>query len=212
MRLTVTTFLTLDGVVQAPGGPDEDRSGGFEQGGWQVPYGDDEGGEIISARFASASAFLLGRGTYEIFAGYWPHVPDDNPIAAALNKLPKYVVSTTLTELSWQNSTLIGGDVAEQVAALKTLPGQELQVYGSGQLIRSLLAHDLVDEFQLLIYPVVLGAGRRLFGEGTPAAFRLADSRTTSSGVIVATYLPDGRPRYGSFATTPEPEHHRALR
>jgi dihydrofolate reductase len=178
-----------------------------------VPYADDDMGEIISARFASAEAFLLGRGTYEIFAGHWPHVPDDNPIAAALNKLPKYVVSTTLSTLAWPNSTLIGTDVAEQVAKLKQRPGQELQVHGSGQLIRTLMAHDLVDEYQLLIYPVVLGAGRRLFADSVPAAaFRLADTKTTSSGVIALTYLPAGQPRYGSFASAPEPDQHRLLR
>jgi dihydrofolate reductase len=213
MRLTVTTFLTLDGVVQAPGAPEEDRGGGFEQGGWLVPYADNDMGEIMSARFAAAGGFLLGRRTYEIFASHWPHVPDDNPVAAALNKLPKYVVSTTLSTLTWQNSTLIGTDVAERVAALKELPGEELQVHGSGQLIRTLMAHDLVDEYQLLIYPVVLGSGRRLFTDSAPAtSFRLADTRTTSTGVIVLTYLPSGQPRYGSFASAPEPDNQRLLR
>lgn len=210
MRLTVTTFMTLDGVVQGPGAPDEDRSGGFEQGGWLVLYADDDMGELIGARFAKAGAFLLGRRTYEIFAGHWPHVPDDNPVAAALNRFPKYVVSTTLETTEWENSSLISTDVVEQIAALKEQPGDELQVHGSGRLVKTLSAHGLVDEHQLLVYPVVLNYGRRLFdGLPAPAAFRLAESRTTSRGVLAVTYLPAGQPTYDSFAV---PEQHRLLR
>lgn len=213
MRLTATTFVTMDGVVQGPGAPDEDRSGGFEQGGWLVPYADDDMGEIMGARFAAAEAFLLGRRTYELFAAHWPDVPDDNPVARALNKLPKYVVSATITGPAWSNSAVISGDVAAEVNRLKALPGGELQVHGSPQLVRSLLADGLIDEFQLLIYPVVLGQGRRIFDDpGFAAAFRLVGSATTRSGIAALTYLPAGNPRYGSFAADPEPERHRILR
>lgn len=209
MRLTVTSFMTMDGVVQAPGGPEEDPRDGFEQGGWQVPYADDDMGEIIDARMAAAGAFLLGRYTYQIFAGYWPHVSDDNPVARTLNGLPKYVASTTLTEPEpvWAHSTLLGPDPAAAVAELKAAEGGDLQVFGSGRLVRFLLAHGLVDELQVLVYPVVLGAGHRLFPDGSPAtAFRLTSSRTTSAGVLALTYEPDGSPRYGSFMVDQEPE------
>jgi dihydrofolate reductase len=213
VRLTSTMFVTLDGVTQAPGAPDEDRSGGFAHGGWLVPYADNDMGEIIAGRFSRASAFLLGRRTYEIFAGHWPGVPDGNPVAAALNTLPKYVVSTTLTEVSWGNSSLLGGGLVEAVAGLKALPGDELQVHGSGALVKTLLANDLLDEIQLLVYPVVLGAGRRLFDDpGLTAAFRLVGSRTTASGISALTYVPDGKPRYDSFASAPEPAQQRILR
>jgi dihydrofolate reductase len=213
MRLTVTMFMTLDGVVQAPGAPDEDRRGGFTRGGWLVPYADPDMGKLVTDGFANADAFLLGRRTYEIFAGHWPRVPDDNPIAAALNRLPKYVVSTTLTARpAWQPTTIVH-DVAREVANLKTLPGRELQVHGSPTLVRALIAHDLVDEFRLWTYPVILGTGRRLFDDAALAtALRLVSSRTTSTGVIVSTYRPDGQPKQGSFALDPEPVEHRILR
>jgi dihydrofolate reductase len=160
------------------GGPDEDCSGGFQRGGWLVPYADDDIGASVTAWFAEADAFLLGRRTYQIFAGHWPRVPDDNPIAAALNNVPKYVVSTTLQSLTWDKSTLIGPDV--------------------------------VDE---MIYPVFLRAGRRLFDRpGLEGALRLADSKTTGSGVVVLTYEPAGAPQLGSFELAPEPEQHRILR
>ncbi|MBA9007828.1 dihydrofolate reductase family protein [Thermomonospora cellulosilytica] len=199
MRLVLDTFLTLDGVMQAPGQPDEDPSGGFGHGGWQVPYFDEELARIKTEWFEAAEAFLLGRRTYEIFAGYWPKVTDeDNVIARWLNALPKYVASTTLKELTWENSTLISGDVVEEVRRLKERPGGELQVHGSGRLAQTLMAHDLVDEYRLWIYPVVLGSGRRLFDERTTAALRLVHSQTTSAGAIVAVYHPAGKPTYGT--------------
>jgi dihydrofolate reductase len=202
MRLTLHTFLTLDGVLQAPGGPDEDREGGFAHGGWSFPYDDEDFGKAMVGWFDNADAFLLGRKTYEIFAGYWPKVTDpDDPIAGRLNALPKHVASTTLTSLGWQNSSLLAGDVAAAVAELKEQPGRELQVHGSGLLAHTLIAHDLVDEYRLLIFPVHLGSGKKLFPDGaTAAALRLVTSSTTSTGVIIATYEPDGPARYGSYA------------
>lgn len=202
MRLIVTTFLSLDGVMQAPGAPDEDRSHGFGHGGWLVPYADQDMGRIVVDWFASADSFLLGRKTYEIFAAHWPHVTAENdPVATKLNSLPKYVVSKTLDKVEWNNSTLIKGDVAEEVAKLKRRPGKELQVHGSGDLAQTLMQHDLVDEYRLWFYPVVLGSGKRLFREGSVAkALRLVSSNTTSTGVVVNSYQPAGKVKYGSFA------------
>ena len=205
MRLTLHTFLTLDGVMQAPGGPDEDRAGGFEHGGWSFPYGDDDFGAAMVGWFDQAEAFLLGRRTYDIFSSYWPQVTDPaNPIAGKLNALPKYVASTTLDSVTWHNSVLLGGDVATEVGKLKEQPGRELQVHGSGELAQTLIEYDLVDEYRLLTFPVHLGAGRMLFRDGLRAgALRLISSTSTSTGVVIARYEPDGPPRYGSFDLDP---------
>jgi dihydrofolate reductase len=201
MRLTINTFLTVDGVMQAPGGPEEDPSGGFEHGGWSFPYADEDMGRIIVGWFANADAFLLGRKTYDIFAAHWPRVTDENdPVAAKLNALPKYVVSTTLASPAWRNTTVIRGNVADEVRRLKAQPGNELQVHGSGGLATTLMADDLIDEYRLWIYPVVLGTGRRLFGDATAHAMRLVGTKTTGSGITILTYVPDGAPRHGSFA------------
>ena len=198
-KLVVTTFVTLDGVMQAPGGPDEDPSG-FEHGGWQAPLFDDEAGAFIDEVYERVGSFLLGRKTYDIFAAYWPHVTDkENLIASRLNSLPKYVASRSLEKAEWHNSTVIR-DVPTEVAALKEQPGGELLVHGSGNLIQTLIAHDLVDAYNVLTYPLVLGTGKRLFPEGvTPGALRLTESRTTSKGAVISSYEPAGKPTYGEF-------------
>ena len=202
MKLTLHTFLTLDGVLQAPGGPDEDPDGHFEHGGWSFPYGDDDFGNAIDGWFAHADAFLLGRKTYQIFASYWPKATHPERVSSQLNTLPKYVASTTLESVDWEGSHLLRGDVVEAVTALKGQPGDELQAHGSGDLAQTLIEHDLVDEYRLLYFPVHLGTGKKLFRDGAKAAaLTLVDSSTTSTGVIIATYRPDGQPRYGSFAT-----------
>ncbi|WP_314252221.1 dihydrofolate reductase family protein [Streptomyces kutzneri] len=200
-KLTLTTFVTLDGVMQAPGGPDEDRGGGFEYGGWVAPFADEGMGEFITEVFGRAEAFLLGRKTYEIFASYWPEHDDPaDPVAGKLNRLPKYVASTTLAEPAWGPVTVLDGEhlQSEIVRVKDTLDG-ELQVHGSGQLAQWLLARDLVEEINLLVFPVVLGAGQRLFPTGgLPTAYELTASRTTSSGTAVHTYRPTGRASFGT--------------
>jgi dihydrofolate reductase len=202
MRLTLQTFLSLDGVLQAPGGPDEDRSGGFQHGGWSFPYGDDDFGAAVVRWFDQADAFLLGRKTYEIFAGFWPKVTDPtDPIAGKLNALPKFVASNTLDSVDWHGSTLLGSDVVSEVAKLKEQPGNELQVHGSGDLAHILIENDLIDEYRLFSFPVHLGSGKKLFRDGArPAALKLISTSTTGSGVVISTYRPDGAVRYGSYA------------
>jgi dihydrofolate reductase len=194
MRVVVSEFMTLDGVMQAPGGAEEDRSGGFELGGWQGAYWDDLAGKAVDEGLAQTEGLLLGRRTYDIFAAYWPNATDPEDAAAAgiLNGLPKYVASTTLEEpLEWEKSTLIKGDVPSGVARLKEQAGKDLRVFGSGELAQTLMAHGLVDEYQLQINPVVLGSGRRLFREGGPRMpLTLVDSTTTGTGVLILTYRP----------------------
>src|SRR5450432_3605707 len=199
MRLTLQTFLTLDGVLQAPGGPDEDRDGGFEHGGWSFPYADEESGAAIVRWFDQADAFLLGRRTYQIFSGFWPKVTDPaDPIAGKLNALPKFVASNTLDSVGWSGSTLLGGDLVSEVAKLKEQPGNELQVHGSGDLAHTLIENDLIDEYRLFYFPVHLGSGKKLFRDGArSAALQLISSFTTGPGVIISTYRPAGAVRYG---------------
>lgn len=201
MKLTTTTFVSVDGVMQGPGGPDEDRRGGFERGGWITPLVDKETGTFINEIYARADAFLFGRRTYEIFAGYWGTMsdPSKNPIASALNARPKYVASTTLTHPRWANTTVLTGAVASAVGDLKAKPGGELQVHGSGKLIRWLLENHLVEEMNLLIFPVVVGQGTRLFPDSGPdTALKLQESRATPGGVTIQVYRPNGRPQYGT--------------
>jgi len=202
MRLTVTTFVTLDGVYQAPGGPGEDDSGGFRHGGWSFPYADEDFGNAMVGWFTKADAFLLGRKTYDIFASHWPKVTDPaDPIASRLNALPKYVVSSSQRSPDWRNSHLVTGDVPAEIAKLKHLPGNELQVHGSGHLVHTLIRHGLADEYRLLVFPVILGTGKRLFPDGDiAAALRLTDTKATAKGVQILTYEPAGPAQYGSFA------------
>ena len=199
-KLIVSTFVTLDGVMQAPGGPEEDPTGGFTYGGWTVNYWDDMMGQVMGGYMAKPFELLLGRKTYEIFAAHWPNIKDD-PVADKLNSIKKYVVSGTLDEVKWNNSTLIMGNVVQAIRNLKEQKGPEIQVHGSGNLIQTLLQHDLIDEFRLWIFPVTIGKGKRLFGEGTqPVNLKLIDSKTSTTGVIIATYEPAGDLKTGSFA------------
>ena len=197
-NLVVGTFTTLDGVMQAPGGPNEDRDGGFPHGGWLVPYFDAKFGEIMTEWTKRAGAFLLGRKTYEIFAGSWPKSTDPaDEVAAALNTRPKFVASRTLDKLTWNNSHLLKGNVAQEVAKLKA-QGGEIQVHGSGNLIQTLLQHDLVDTLRIWQFPVVLGTGKRLFGEGTiPRSFRLVDTQLNTTGAVLHVYERAGGLKYG---------------
>jgi dihydrofolate reductase len=195
-RIVVVESITLDGVMQAPGAPDEDTRDGFAHGGWALPYNDEVMGREM-AKGMGTTELLFGRLTYERFYAHWPNQPEPNPFTQVLNATQKYVVSTTLSEpLPWVNSTLLAGDAATSVAKLKEQPGKDLAVLGSGELVRSLLRHDLIDEYTLLIHPLVLGTGRRLFADhGSAATLRLAGSVTTTTGVVVATYHPVDRSR-----------------
>lgn len=198
-KLVVGTFLTLDGVMQAPGGPNEDRDGGFQHGGWLVPYFDEKLGETMTEWTKRAGVFLLGRKTYEIFAGSWPKSTDPaDEIAMALNTRPKFVASRTLNKVEWNNSHLLKGDVAEEVAKLKAQEGGEIQVHGSGHLLQTLLKHNLVDTLRIWLFPVVLGTGKRLFAEGTiPGAFRLVDTQLSTTGAVLHVYERVGGLSYG---------------
>jgi dihydrofolate reductase len=202
-KIIVQTFLTLDGVMQAPGGPEEDTDGGFQHGGWSVGYWGDVMYEVMGRSFESLHALLLGRRTYEIFAGHWPHLGEDHPEAAAgaqLTGIPKYVASRTMKSASWANTTILDGDAAKSVAKLKQDVDTDIQVHGSSNLVQTLLRHDLVDEFGLWIFPVVLGSGKRLFGDGAiPAGLRLAEAQTSSTGVVIHRYVREGDIKYGSF-------------
>ena len=199
MQLTVTTFLSVDGVYHGPGGPDEDRSGGFDRGGWLVPHFDEATGQFMDSIFQRVDAFLLGRRTYDIFAASWPNATDpDDAVSSRLNTLPKYVASTTLKDPEWANTSVLEGDLVSAVRELKGRDGRELQVHGSGALVRFLLENDLVDRLNLLVFPVVVGAGRRLFPDsGIATGLALDESRTTGSGVTVSVYRPTGRPQFG---------------
>jgi dihydrofolate reductase len=189
-RIVVINHVTLDGVMQAPGRPDEDRRGGFEQGGWSSPYGDDVMGAAMGSRMAESGGLLFGRRTFEDLLGYWN--TQDSPFKDALNNAPKYVASRTLGEpLQWSNSTLLEGDAAHAVAELKKKPGKDLHIMGSGALIQSLMGKGVIDEYMLMIHPLVLGSGRRLFAEGSPpTTLRLVDTKTTTTGVVIATHRP----------------------
>src|SRR3712207_2987056 len=200
MKLTINMNVSVDGVMQGLGGPEEDRSGGFERGGWAMPHFDSETAALTGQVYQRADAFLFGRRTYEIFAGYWGAMADsDDPIAVALNARPKYVASTTLTEPRWADTTVLSGDVAAAVRELKAKPGGELQVHGSGSLVRRPLDDQLVDEITLLTYPVIVGQGTRLFpAAGPDTALELVDSRATSNGVTIQVYRPSGPPQYAS--------------
>jgi dihydrofolate reductase len=204
MKLTTITHVSVDGVMQGLGGPDEDRRGGFERGGWAIPLFDNEAATFLDQVFERADAFLFGRRTYEIFAGSWGTGSwganqGNNPISVALNARPKYVASTTLTDPQWADTTVLSGDVAVAIGELKAKPAAELQVHGSGALTRWLLENELVDEVTLLTYPVVIGQGTRLFpATGPDTALDLVDSRSTPSGVTIQVYRPTGRPRYAT--------------
>jgi dihydrofolate reductase len=198
-KLTVNTFMTLDGVMQAPGGPEEDPSGGFAYGGWSVNYWDDKMGEIMDEVMGTPFDLVLGRRTYEIFAAHWPYV--DDPGAEPLKKATKHVATRSLTSLEWGPSAIIEGEVHEGVAALKHGDGPELQVHGSCNLIQTLRRHGLVDEFRLWTFPVVLGSGKRLFADGTiPGELKLVDSQVSTTGVVIGTYVVSGEVKIGTFA------------
>ena len=199
-ELTITTFLTLDGVMQAPGGPDEDRRGGFRYGGWLVPHADEGMGTAITEIFSKADAFLLGRRTYDIFADYWPKVTDPkDPVATALNSLPKFVASHSRSAFDWEGTSLIR-DARHEVPRLKERFPREIQVHGSCGLAQTLIEADLIDEYRIFTFPVLLGSGKRLFGSGTvPVTLKLVDSRTTEKGTVISVYRRAGKLETGTF-------------
>jgi len=201
-KLIASTFASLDGIMQAPGGPEEDPAGGFALGGWMFAFREDQSMDISTAGFdARDRELVLGRKTYQIFEAYWPHQPDDHPIAKTFNATRKYVASRTLKELRWNNSTLLRGDVASAIGALKTQAGPDLQIIGSGNLIQTLQSASLIDEYNVWTFPVVLGRGKRLFSEtAKPLALRLVRSQVSTSGVVMSTYEPGGDIQLGSFA------------
>ena len=200
-KLVMGTFLTLDGVMQAPGGPEEDTSGGFIHGGWSFPYFDGMMGEVMDQWISRLDALLLGRKTYEIFAAHWPRVPAGDPIGEPFNRVPKYVASRTLKQGDWDPTTVLSGDLPGAIIKLKESGSGELQVHGSGDLAQTLFRHGLIDEFRIWVFPVVLGTGKRLFADGTvPAALELTETRTSSTGVLLQVYRPAGKPTYGTFA------------
>ena len=201
-KIVVLSFVTLEGVMQAPGGPEEDKGGSFKWGGWSVEYWDDYLGKVMGEQMEKPFDLLLGRKTYDIFAAYWPKMGNDNPAAASLNNAKKFVASTTLKKPEWANTTVLKNNVVSEIKKLKKQDDPEIQVHGSSNLIQTLLKHDLVDEFRLKIYPVTLGKGKHLFAEGTiPAGFQLVESNASPKGVIVATYIRAGDVKTGSFAT-----------
>ncbi len=212
-RLVASTFASLDGIMQAPGGPDEDPTGGFALGGWMFGYGDESMDISASGFDGKDRELVLGRRTYEIFEAYWPYQPADNPIARTLNAARKYVASRTLKKLQWENSHLLGEDVVGAVAALKARPGLDLQIIGSANLIQSLQAASLIDEYNVWTFPVVLGRGKRLFSEtAKPSALRLVRSQVSTTGVVMSAYAPDGDVRPGSFASAEPSEKELARR
>jgi dihydrofolate reductase len=199
-KLIVSTFLTLDGVMQAPGGPEEDDSGGFALGGWSVHYWDDQMRQVMTEAMSTPFDLVLGRRTYDIFAAYWPHAPEEAG-AKPLNEATKYVASRSRPTLEWERSVLIEGDAAEGIAELRKEDGPELQVHGSGNLIQTLMGHNLVDEYRLWVFPLVIGSGKRLFSDGTiPSGLKLVDSKVSTTGVVIGTYEPAGEIVTGSFA------------
>ncbi|MEV6007075.1 dihydrofolate reductase family protein [Streptomyces sp. NPDC051976] len=199
-QIIVCTFLTLDGVMQAPGGPDEDTQSGFEHGGWQKPVTDDEVGAAIFGWYEPSDAMLLGRKTYDIFASYWPDADPDNPFTQRMNSMDKYVASRTLTSVQWQNSHLLEGDTVDAVRRLKASDGGNINVVGSGDLAQTLMRHDLVDEYRLTIHPVIIGTGKRLFADGAiPTSLEPVSVTATKGGTVVGVYRPKGKPTYDSY-------------
>ena len=212
-RLIVSTFASLDGIVQAPGGPEEDPTGGFALGGWMFGYADESMDFAASGFDGEDRELVLGRRTYQIFEAYWPYQPDDDPIAKTLNAAKKHVASRTLTMLHWNNSTLLHGDVIEALTALKAQPGPDLQMIGSGNLMQTLQAASLIDEYNVWTFPVVLGRGKRLFSEAArPAGLRLVRSQVSATGVVMSTYVPGGDIQPGSFASAEPSEKELARR